>query len=450
MRTSLASAGADAGAHGEGCGDRHLIRWHDHGRLDRGRRGRGEGVHVGRGTVHRAGEALGDDVCHAEAVGVAAGLLGQAEVDHALHRRAARGSGRRVAARDVRVGAVARDVLPDLIYDENVDVVERQPRQVALRLFEERRFGLLQLLGGDRDYLAWLFVGVLDGGEAEGDLAALDGDAGCLGDGLVDVLPARGVDGVRPPLLAEPDGEHLRRPALDRSPERRVGLDPVDDHDRVGLVGVPVHVDWLHPRASPRSSRSPSSPARDTRRSPRSRRGARAPPPGPPRSRRRGSPSRGLRRARRLASFRASTSAATTSPILRYPPAPYADGHRARRQLHGVQRLADALPDVRERRRRIYPLPDERDAGEFDGAQGSPVSPRRRGSLSALPHLRRDRLYNAIMPAGYTCSNRGSPSSTPSQASLSSSQMWRVGGNSSGGPGSQRSRRCESGSSSCL
>ena len=33
------------------------------------------------------------------------------------------------------------------------------------------------------------------------------------------------------------------------------------------------------------------------------------------------------------------------------------------------ERLPDALPDVRERRRRIYPLPDERDAGEFDRAQ---------------------------------------------------------------------------------
>ena len=125
----------------------------------------------------------------------------------------------------------------------HVDVVERQPRQVPLRFFEKRRFGLLQLLGGDRDYLAWLFFCVLDGGEAEGDLAALHGDPGRLGDGLVDVIPARRMYGVSPPLLAEPDGEHLRRPALHRSPERGVGLDPVDHDDRVGLVSVAVHVD---------------------------------------------------------------------------------------------------------------------------------------------------------------------------------------------------------------
>ena len=49
--------------------------------------------------------------------------------------------------------------------------------------------------------------------------------------------------GVRPPLLAQPDGEHLRRPALHGSPERGVGLDPVDHDDRVGLVSVTVHVD---------------------------------------------------------------------------------------------------------------------------------------------------------------------------------------------------------------
>src|SRR5919107_813855 len=235
--------GVDAGAHGQGSGERHLIRWHDHGCLDGRWRGRGEGVHVGRGTIHRAGEALGDDVCHAETVCVASGLLCQAEVDHALHRRAARGGGRRVASRDVGIGAVARDVLPDLIYHENVDLIERQPREVALRFFEERRFSFLQLPGGNRNYLAWLFFCVLDGGEAEGDLAALDGDAGRLRNGLVDVLPARRVDGVRPPLLAEPDGEHLRRSALYCSPERGVGLDPVDHDDRVGRVRVTVHVD---------------------------------------------------------------------------------------------------------------------------------------------------------------------------------------------------------------
>src|SRR5215211_7780460 len=110
-------------------------------------------------------------------------------------------------------------------------------------LVEERSFSLLQLPGGDRDYLAWFFFCVLDGGEAEGDLAALDGDAGGLGDGLVDVLPAGGVDGVRAPLLAQPDGEHLCRTALDGSPERGVGLDPVYHDDRVGLVSVTVHVD---------------------------------------------------------------------------------------------------------------------------------------------------------------------------------------------------------------
>src|SRR5919112_1023883 len=234
--------GVDARAHGQGSGDSHLIRRHDHRRLYRRWCGRGEGVHVGGGTVHRAGEALGNDVRHAEAVGVPAGLLRQAEVDHALDRRAARGRGRRVAARDVGIGAVTGDVLPDLVDDQHVDLVEGQTRQVALRFFEERRFGRLQLPGGDRDYLAWLFFCVLDGGEAEGDLAALDGDAGRLRDSLVDVLPAGGVDGVRPPLLAQPDGEHLRRPALDGSPERGVGLDPVDHDHRVGLVSVTVHV----------------------------------------------------------------------------------------------------------------------------------------------------------------------------------------------------------------
>src|SRR3712207_7911346 len=61
-----------------------------------------------------------------------------------------------------------------------------------------------------RSYLARLFFCVLDGGEAEGDLAALDSDAGRLGDRLVDVLPARRVYGVGPPLLAKPDRKSTR------------------------------------------------------------------------------------------------------------------------------------------------------------------------------------------------------------------------------------------------
>jgi hypothetical protein len=56
-------------------------------------------------------------------------------------------------------------------------------------------------------------------------------------------------------------------------------------------------------------------------------------------------------------------------PDFRYAPAPYADGHGARRQLHGLQRPADALVDAREGWRGIYPVSDERDARESDGAQ---------------------------------------------------------------------------------
>ena len=42
----------------------------------------------------------------------------------------------------------------------------------------------------------------------------------------------------RPDLAAAADGQYLAQPGFDLGPEGGVGLDPVDDHDVVGLKGV--------------------------------------------------------------------------------------------------------------------------------------------------------------------------------------------------------------------
>src|SRR5215204_6402815 len=120
-------------------------------------------------------------------------------------------------------------------------------KRFSLASFSSWRLAFLQLSGRDGDHLVGLLVRVLKNGEPEGDLAALHGHPGGLGDGAMDVLPARRVNRVGALLLAQAYGEHLRRAALYPSAKGGVRVNPVRQDHRVRLVGVLVHKD-LDPR----------------------------------------------------------------------------------------------------------------------------------------------------------------------------------------------------------
>ena len=242
--------------------------------------------------------------------------------------------------------------------------------RMSLRLASsrKRRFALLQLLGGNRRHPVGLLVGVLEDGEAEGDLAALYGDSGCLGDGLVDPAPPGGVYRVRALLLAEADGQHLRRPALDGAAEGGVGLYPVYNDHRVRLEGVLVHVDGdpsgrlpdllgLHrrPDGAPDALLAHPEVPQDVRLA-LGRRG-----PVAPHSR----------------DYEGLGSGLFEEPYERrdhvgdpaYPAAPNPHGDRPGGKLDGAQRLPDRRPDVLQRRRAVHALLDERYSGRLDVAE---------------------------------------------------------------------------------
>ena len=159
-------------------------------------------------------------------------------------------------------------------------------------------------------------VGVLDEGHPEEEGQPADHDARGLADHRL-VAVARGrlvaLEGALD--LAEADRAHLQQAAAQgRAREVGVGLHAVDEHDRVGLQGVPG---GEHPEAQ-----SGAAPAPRSRRSTRWARprcasviaeGLEHVRPGRAQCRRRGSPWPASRRARAPAAFRVSTTAATTS-----------------------------------------------------------------------------------------------------------------------------------------
>ena len=146
-------------------------------------------------------------------------------------------------ADDVGVHAGAADLLAHLVDDQQVDVGERQPRQHALGQRQQLDLGRLERLGWHETDDHGLVVLVLDDGDGEEDVDPGEERAGDGEDRLAE--PARKAVAVvllGPRLLAEADGQHLERAALDRSDEVGVRLDPVDEDDSVGLEGVAVEV----------------------------------------------------------------------------------------------------------------------------------------------------------------------------------------------------------------
>ena len=87
-----------------------------------------------------------------------------------------------------------------------------------------------------------LVVGVLDGRDAEEDVPGFQHLVPDLDHEVADALDAVAVQRERLLVLSEPDRGHLHQATLYGRAEVRVGFDPVDEHDAVGLGGDPVHV----------------------------------------------------------------------------------------------------------------------------------------------------------------------------------------------------------------
>ena len=96
----------------------------------------------------------------------------------------------REAAGDVGVGIAAADVLADAVDDQDVDLVERQPRQIGHRFLEQRRLALQDLVCRQRDDPTRRFVRVFQNREAEGDLAGGEDQQCGVGDVRTQSAPA--------------------------------------------------------------------------------------------------------------------------------------------------------------------------------------------------------------------------------------------------------------------
>ena len=138
--------------------------------------------------------AAQDDVGHADAGGVALGVVGQVADDRSAGSSAGSRARSRsidagdVAVDDVRVGAVAADVLADLVDDQ--DVERRSPGRRPIRSRAIRSSSCLavpDLRGRDRLDQAEAAVAVLDQGDAEGDVDLAEGEAADGRDQVVEV-----------------------------------------------------------------------------------------------------------------------------------------------------------------------------------------------------------------------------------------------------------------------
>ena len=191
-----------------------LVVFEDHGDLADLRHQAGEGVGIGGLAVELVKGAPGRAVRHTPADGVAVGLLADIEHGHALHVDAAGGIGHGERAGDVRVHAVAGDVLADLVDDQQVGVLDADARHIGLGALEERRLLLDDLRGGKGVDLHGLIVGVLQQRHARGAVGALMMPRPKSSTNSAYILEAAGMVRISAPfgLLVACIGEHLLRP----------------------------------------------------------------------------------------------------------------------------------------------------------------------------------------------------------------------------------------------
>ena len=160
-----------------------------------------------------------------------------------------------VASDDVRVHPEPADVLADRVEDEDVDRVEREAGHRVGRHREQLGLACRDQVGRDGLDVAEPRVAVLDERKAERDRGTGERVRGGGRDQLVEDRETLPMEGIGPLLLAQPDGDHLHQPALDRPREVRVDLHPVDRDDQVrSLERVAIDEHRDAGRTSPRST----------------------------------------------------------------------------------------------------------------------------------------------------------------------------------------------------
>lgn len=104
------------------------VGFHDDGDVRAIEEGGGEHIGVRGLEVDALVQAAGDDVGEADAVGVAVGFVGQVEHHDPGHARGLRlfDAGQEHAADDVGVHARARDILADLLDDQQVNALDEE------------------------------------------------------------------------------------------------------------------------------------------------------------------------------------------------------------------------------------------------------------------------------------------------------------------------------------
>ena len=136
-----------------------------------------------------------------------------------------------------------RVVLAQLADDQHVDLVERQPAHQAPGSLQQLRLDVedgLRLEGHD---LGGHVVGVLQDGQPEREPGVLDQEPAHRRQNLFHSPQAQLVNLAGPFALAQADHQHLEHARLVGRAKVGMRLDPVDQHDAVGLVGVAIKVD---------------------------------------------------------------------------------------------------------------------------------------------------------------------------------------------------------------
>src|SRR5215211_3002187 len=206
----------------------------------------GAGHHVGvhGGAVYGAEKAFGREVREAGAQGIAVRLVAHAADDDVLcvralwllHPQDAE------ATDNVRVHPRTAVVFAKSVDEQNVHLFYGQGGHIAHVLPEQLLLALADVLGLYGLYLRRLVVGVLDQSQPKEDAPRTQDLLAYLDHVVLDPGYPVAVQLERRGVLAQPDRGHLQETALCRPAKVSVRLDPVDDHDPVGLRGVAVHV----------------------------------------------------------------------------------------------------------------------------------------------------------------------------------------------------------------
>ena len=186
------------------------------------------------------------------------------------------------APRDVGVHARARDHLADLPQHQDVDLLERQARKVGPRFQRSSRSRFEEAFAGDHLHPAQAVPRVLEESQTKGTRSRLSTMAAASGSISAEGLETDAVKARGSLLLPEAYRQHLGQAALDRRPEVRMRLDPVNRHDGVAAERRFGQVDRLTACSTCRLARRPSKHRRGSPEPPRRRRARAGPPPGPP------------------------------------------------------------------------------------------------------------------------------------------------------------------------